>query len=157
MTFDRKFLDEAVRLSREHMQNGDGGPFGAVVVKNDAIIARGHNQVTTKNDPTAHAEVVAIRNACQVLGTFQLEGCDVYSSCEPCPMCLSALYWARPGHVYYATTRDDAARAGFDDSFIYDELARPAIERRLVVEHRPHDDAARVFEAWKNKADKVRY
>lgn len=135
----------------------NGGPFAAVVVKDGKVIAAGANQVTRSNDPTAHAEIVAIREACRVLGAFQLTGCDVYSSCEPCPMCLGALYWARPANVYFAATQQDAAAAGFDDSFIYRELERPRPERSLAVVHVPDDEATRPFAEWRNHTGKTEY
>jgi tRNA(Arg) A34 adenosine deaminase TadA len=122
--FDLRFLDRAVELSRQGIEQQAGGPFGCVIVKNGVIIGEGNNQVTVTNDPTAHAEVVAIRNACKTLGSFQLEGCDVYTSCEPCPMCLGAIYWARPERVIYANTKTDAAAIDFDDQFIYDEIKK---------------------------------
>ena len=139
------------------MERGDGGPFGCVIVKNGVIIGRGNNRVTGSNDPTAHAEVVAIREACRQLGSFQLDGCVLYTSCEPCPMCLGAIYWARPDRVVFAGTRVDAADAGFDDQLIYDELPLPYSERRIHTEHLLREEAQAVFEAWKAKEDKVRY
>ena len=129
--YEKKFMDEAIRLAKENVKNGSGGPFGAVVVKDGEIVAACGNSVTPSNDPTAHAEVNAIREACHKLGTYQLEGCEVYASCEPCPMCLGAIYWARPSKVYYASTKEDAAGAGFDDSFIYKEIAMPEAERSI--------------------------
>ncbi len=120
----QRFMREAIELSKINIQEGRGGPFAALIVKDGTVLARGTNLVTSTNDPTAHAEIVAIREACQALGSFQLEGCDMYTSCEPCPMCLGAIYWARPRAVYYANTRDDAAEIGFDDRFIYDEFPR---------------------------------
>src|SRR5215831_7737374 len=129
---ERQFLKQAIELAIENVRR-DGGPFGALVVRGGVVIATGSNQVTRNNDPTAHAEVVAIREACRVLGSFQLTGCDVYSSCEPCPMCLGALYWARPDRIFFAATHDDAAAAGFDDSFIYRELALDPAARRLPM------------------------
>jgi tRNA(Arg) A34 adenosine deaminase TadA len=150
-------MDEAVRLSLEMMEAGHGGPFGAVVVKDGAIIARGYNRVTSTNDPTAHAEVVAIREACRVLGSFQLIGCEVYSSCEPCPMCLAALYWARPLRVYFACTREDAARIGFDDQVIYDEIARPIAERTLELVQVDHPGSLQAMKRWSEKLDRVKY
>ena len=122
MTREEKYMMEAIALSKKAIENNEGGPFGCIVVKNNEIIGRGNNKVIIENDPTAHAEVVAIRDACKNIGTFQLDGCEIYTSCEPCPMCLGAIYWARPKIVYYANTRDDAAAIGFDDSMIYDEF-----------------------------------
>ena len=151
------FMREAIRLSIEKMQAGFGGPFGAVVVKDGQIIARGFNQVTTTHDPTCHAEVDAIRKACQALGTFQLEGCDLYTSCEPCPMCLGAIYWAHLDKIYYGNNKTDAARIGFDDSFIYDELALERKDRKKVMEELLPDEAIAAFRAWEEKADKVEY
>jgi hypothetical protein len=150
------FMREAIRLSDENVKNG-GGPFGAVIVKNGEIIATGVNRVTANNDPTAHAEVSAIRAAGQKLGTFDLSGCDIYTSCEPCPMCLGAIYWAHLDRMYYACNKDDAADAGFDDSFIYKELDLEASERRLKSENMLRSEALKTFEAWKEKGDKVEY
>jgi len=135
----------------------NGGPFAALVVRDGIVIASGSNQVTRTNDPTAHAEIVAIREACRVLGDFQLTGCDLYSSCEPCPMCLGALYWARPAHVYFAATREDAAAAGFDDSLIYQEIAVPYAERSIPMQCVTDDQATRPFEEWARKSDKIEY
>ncbi len=157
MSFEERFMDEAVSLAFENMSSGNGGPFGALVVRNGVVVARGHNQVTQTMDPTAHAEVTAIRHACHALQSFQLTDCDVYSSCEPCPMCLAALYWARPRHVYFAATKLDAARAGFDDEFIYEEFAKPLKDRRLPLEHRPHPRALDAFNGWLKKSDKIEY
>lgn len=150
------FMREAIRLSDENVKNG-GGPFGAVIVKDGKIIATGVNRVTANNDPTAHAEVSAIRAAGQKLGTFDLSGCDIYTSCEPCPMCLGAIYWAHLDRMYYACNKDDAADAGFDDSFIYKELDLEASERRLKSENILRSEALKTFEAWKEKSDKVEY
>lgn len=149
-------MREAIRLSDENVKNG-GGPFGAVIVKNGEIIATGVNRVTANNDPTAHAEVSAIRAAGQKLGTFDLSGCDIYTSCEPCPMCIGAIYWAHLDRMYYACNKDDAADAGFDDSFIYKELDLEASERRLKSENMLRSEALKTFEAWKEKSDKVEY
>ncbi|MEZ4790130.1 MAG: nucleoside deaminase [Flavobacteriales bacterium] len=154
---DLDYIRAAIALAREGMERGDGGPFGCVIVKNGVIVGRGNNRVTSSNDPTAHAEVVAIREACKQLGSFQLEGCVLYTSCEPCPMCLGAIYWARPDRIVFAGTRVDAADAGFDDQLIYDELPLPYSERRIRTEHLLREDAQAVFEAWKAKEDKVRY
>jgi tRNA(Arg) A34 adenosine deaminase TadA len=154
---NEKFMKEAIRLSLETMRKGTGGPFGAVVVRDGEIIARGWNQVSSTNDPTAHAEVVAIREACKVLGTFQLEGCEIYTSCEPCPMCFGAIYWARPAKLYYAATRNDAADAGFDDDFIYREIALAPTERRITTCSICREEAIDAFKEWKTKADKIDY
>lgn len=150
-------MREAIRLSIENVVSGKGGPFAAVIVKEGQIIATGTNQVTSSNDPTAHAEVIAIRNACKVLGSFQLEGCDIYTSCEPCPMCLGAIYWARPARVYYGNTKTDAAAIGFDDSFIYDEIATPLPERSLPQEQLLGNEALEAFRRWQAKEDKEDY
>ncbi len=152
-----EIMTEAIALSKQNIQAGNGGPFAAVVAKNGVIVARGANHVTSANDPTAHAEVVAIREACRVLGTFQLTGCIVYTTCEPCPMCLGALYWARPDKVYYANTRADAKAIGFDDDFIYDEIALPVERRALPMDQLMRDEAFAAFLEWKNKEDKVTY
>jgi tRNA(Arg) A34 adenosine deaminase TadA len=157
MERERKFILEAIELSRKGMMNNDGGPFGCIVVKNDTIVGRGNNRVTSTNDPTAHAEVVAIRDACETLGTFQLDDCEIYTSCEPCPMCMGAIYWARPKKVYYANTRIDAANIGFDDSLIYDELVLPIEQRKIAIECIGRDEAIKVFEDWSKKTDKVEY
>ena len=151
------FMREAIRLSVEKMQAGHGGPFGAVVVKNGEIIARGFNQVTSTNDPTCHAEVDAIRKACTALGTFQLDDCDLYTSCEPCPMCLGAIYWARPRRVFYGNTKQDAAAIGFDDQFIYEELEKPLEERQLPMREFLREEALAGFQAWEAKASRVDY
>jgi len=157
MSDKEKFMQEAIRLSIDMMRSGKGGPFGAVIVKNGEIIARGFNQVTSHNDPTAHAEVVAIREACKALNTFQLTGCEIYTSCEPCPMCLGAIYWARPDKMYYANTKTDAANIGFDDDFIYKEIALPLSERNLKTEQIGRSDALKAFEEWAQKKDKIEY
>ncbi len=157
MSDKEKFMHEAIRLSIDMMRSGKGGPFGAVIVKNGEIIARGFNQVTSHNDPTAHAEVVAIREACKVLNTFQLTGCEIFTSCEPCPMCLGAIYWARPDKMYYANTKTDAANIGFDDDFIYKEIALPLSERNLKTEQIGRADALKAFEEWAQKKDKIEY
>jgi len=154
---EKKFLERAIVLSKQGMENGYGGPFGCVVVKNNEIIGEGNNQVTSSNDPTAHAEVVAIREACKKLHTFQLEGCDIYTSCEPCPMCLGAIYWARPNRVIYANTREEAAAIEFDDDFIYNEINASMNDRRIPFIHSPHPAARDVFTAWKNWSGKVKY
>lgn len=154
---DEQYLREAIDLAREGMERGDGGPFGCVIVKDGTIVGRGNNRVTSTNDPTAHAEVVAIREACKALGDFQLSGCVLYTSCEPCPMCLGAIYWARPDRIVFAATREDAADAGFDDQLIYDELPLPYPERRIPTQHLMRTEGLSVFSSWKSKSDKVRY
>ena len=150
-------LARAIALARSAMEAGEGGPFGAVIVRDGVVIAEGANCVTSTNDPTAHAEVTAIRRACAALGTFTLKGCVLYTSCEPCPMCLSAAYWARLDRVGYASTRDDAAAAGFDDAVLYDELARPTSARTMALEHQPRAEADEAFAAWLLKVDKIPY
>ena len=152
-----KFMREAIRLSIQMMRRGQGGPFGAVVVRNGKVVGRGSNQVTSANDPTAHAEIVAIREACKRLKTFQLDDCDLYTSCEPCPMCLSAIYWARLANVFYANTRKDAAKINFDDDFIYREVALPIRKRTLKMKQLLHDEALAAFTEWQQKTDKVLY
>jgi guanine deaminase len=153
----KKFMREAIRLSVQMMRRGKGGPFGAVVVRDRKIVARGCNQVTSTNDPTAHAEIVAIRDACKRLKTFVLDDCDLYTNCEPCPMCLSAIYWARIGNVFYGNTRKDAARIAFDDDHIYHELALPIRRRKLVMKQLLRTEALKAFAEWEKKADKIRY
>ncbi|HEY0274019.1 MAG TPA: nucleoside deaminase [Chitinophaga sp.] len=150
-TREQHFMDLAIALSAEGMKNGDGGPFGAIVVQGDRVVGRGWNQVLKTNDPTAHAEVVAIRDACNHLHTYQLHHCEVYTSCEPCPMCLGAIYWARPQRVYFANTRADAAAIGFDDAFIYGEINRPFAERSIPLIGLPAAGAWEVFRQWKEK------
>jgi guanine deaminase len=152
-----KYLNEAARLAEENVLNGQGGPFAAIVVKGDKIVGRGCNQVTTSNDPTAHAEVQAIRDACRNLASFQLDDCEVYTSCEPCPMCLGAIYWARPKAIYFASSRKDAAAAGFDDDLIYREIVLPIEKRSIHTQGVPHAGHLKPFEAWKKKQDKVEY
>lgn len=154
---DTKFMDRAIELARIGMKQNHGGPFGCIIVRDGQIVGEGHNRVTTSNDPTAHAEVVAIRDACKHLGTFQLTGCDVYTSCEPCPMCLGALYWARPDRIFYAANRSDASEAGFDDSFIYEEISVPASERSIISESIHRDKALKLFDEWEQKEDKLAY
>ena len=151
------FMREAIRLSIDSMRAGNGGPFGAVVVKDGKIIARGFNKVTSSNDPTAHAEVVAIREACTVLNSFQLAGCEIYTSCEPCPMCLGAIYWARPDKMYFANTKSDAAAIGFDDQFIYDEIELNYGDRQLSTEQMLQEEALVAFKEWEQKTDKIEY
>jgi guanine deaminase len=152
-----KFMREAIRLSIQMMRRGKGGPFGAVVVRNGKVVGRGSNQVTSANDPTAHAEILAIREACQRLKTFQLEDCELYTSCEPCPMCLSAIYWARLANVFYANTRQDAAKIEFDDDFIYREVARPLGKRKLKMKQLLREEALAAFAEWEQKTDKILY
>jgi len=151
------YMKEAIRLSKQNIKNGTGGPFGAVIVKDGKIIASGTNCVTSSNDPTAHAEVVAIRNACKTLNTFQLDDCEIYSSCEPCPMCLGAIYWARPKKIYFAASRIDAAASGFDDSLIYDEIALPIEHRKIESEQLLQEEAKSVFDDWDNLTNKIEY
>jgi guanine deaminase len=153
----QEFMREAIRLSMENVQSGRGGPFAALVVKNGEIIARGTNLVTSTNDPTAHAEIAAIREACKILGSFQLDGCEIFTSCEPCPMCLGAIYWARPERVFYGNTKQDAAKIDFDDSFIYEEIPKSLAQRKLPFHQLLHDEAIVAFTEWKNKTDKVKY
>lgn len=150
-------MREAIRLSIENVKSGKGGPFAAVIVKDGSIIATGTNLVTSSNDPTAHAEVTAIRNACKALGSFQLDGCEIYTSCEPCPMCLGAIYWARPARVFFGNTKRDAAAIGFDDSFIYDEIAIPIAQRSLPQEQLLSEEAREAFRQWEAKDDKTEY
>jgi guanine deaminase len=152
-----EFMKEAVRLSDENMKSGKGGPFGCVIVKDGKIIARGSNLVTSSNDPTAHAEVVAIREAGNVLNAFQLTGCEIYTSCEPCPMCLGAIYWARPDKVYYANTREEAAAIGFDDDFIYKEISVPVGTRKIPFQHVNSQEAKQVFKNWKENPNRIEY
>jgi guanine deaminase len=150
-------MQRAIALSRLGMSTRKGGPFGAVIVRDGVIIAEGHNEVTSTNDPTAHAEVVAIRRACQVLQSFQLKGCELYTSCEPCPMCLGAIYWARPDRVVYANTRQDAAAIGFDDQLIYEEIPLPGHERQIPMSHEPSAEALAVFQDWLALDGKTEY
>lgn len=159
LTMDQRitYMKAAVELSRQGMDQGNGGPFGAVVVKAGKIIGKGYNRVLSDHDPTAHAEIVAIREACNHLQAFQLQGCEIYASCEPCPMCLSAIYWAGVDKIYYANTRDDAKEIGFADAFIYEEISRPAAARRIPTEQLDTPEAITVFGEWTTKQDKVRY
>jgi guanine deaminase len=154
---DEAFMRHAIALSRRGMEGGAGGPFGAVVVQDGRVVAEGWNQVTSTNDPTAHAEVVAIRRACTALGRFDLRGATLYTSCEPCPMCLAAAYWARVDAVVYANVQADAAAIGFDDAWLYQEVAAPVAERRLPMRRLLAAEALEVFEAWTAKPDKVPY
>jgi guanine deaminase len=150
-------MARAIELAIENVHSGRGGPFGAVVVRDGRIIASGTNQVTSSNDPTAHAEMVAIRAACAALGTFQLDGCDLYATCEPCPMCLGAIYWARPSRVFFGGTAADAAAAGFDDAFIYEQLEAPPEERRIPFIPMMREEALACFQAWKAKSGRIDY
>ncbi|MEI9809637.1 MAG: nucleoside deaminase [Bacteroidota bacterium] len=154
---EKVFLERAIALSKQGMESGYGGPFGCVIVKDGQVIGEGNNRVTSSNDPTAHAEVVAIREACKQLGTYQLDGCDIYTSCEPCPMCLGAIYWARPRKVIYANTREEASAIEFDDDFIYREISAAIGDRRIPFIHVPDDGAKAVFTAWKNWSGKKKY
>lgn len=150
-------MRRAIALAAENVRSGRGGPFAALVVKDGRVIAEGLNRVTSSNDPTAHAEVVAIREACRALGSFQLTGCDLYTTCEPCPMCLGAIYWARPARVFYAGTAADAVAAGFDDAFIYDELRRSVAQRRIPMTQLLREESLAIFSAWNDKTDKQLY
>ena len=150
-------MKEAVNAALKGMNNNEGGPFGCVVVKDGKIIGRGNNKVTSTNDPTAHAEVTAIRDACKNLDSFQLEGCEIYTSCEPCPMCLGAIYWARPDKVYYGSNQADAAHIGFDDAFIYKEIPLPYTERSIPFEQLVPEIAITPFQEWTKKVDKTEY
>lgn len=151
------FMQAAIKEAYKGMENNEGGPFGCVIVKDGAIIGRGNNKVTSRNDPTAHAEVVAIRNACKHLNSFQLDGCEIYTTCEPCPMCLGAIYWARPAKVYFGSGKLDAAKAGFDDDFIYKELPLAFSERRIPFEQIEREATLKTFEFWDQKEDKIPY
>lgn len=151
-----ELMRKAIKLSIENIENG-GGPFGAVIARNGNIIATGVNRVTAENDPTSHAEVNAIRSACRALNTFDLSGCEIYTSCEPCPMCLGAIYWAHLDKIYYGNNRTDASNADFDDSFIYDEIALPKDRRKLPTERLMSEEAIKAFELWMKKSDKVEY
>ncbi|NNK81777.1 MAG: nucleoside deaminase [Flavobacteriaceae bacterium] len=154
---DSYFMQRAIDLAEKGIDSNSGGPFGAVVVKNNEIIAEGFNKVTSTNDPTAHAEIVAIKEACKKLGSFQLDGCIIYTSCEPCPMCLGAIYWARPKKVFYACNREDAAIIDFDDQLIYDEIEKNIEDRQIDFSNLMRKNAIKVFEKWKNKTDKTEY
>lgn len=157
MNQDEYFLRQAIDLAREGMNTGQGGPFGCVVVREGKVVGQGCNRVTSTNDPTAHAEVVAIRDACRNLGTHQLDGCTVYTSCEPCPMCLGAMYWARPARIVFAAQHTDAAQAGFDDSFIYDEIKQPVEQRSIPTQQHLRPEGQAVFAEWVEKQDRVHY
>jgi len=157
MSMKEKYMKEAIALSLENMQKNAGGPFGAVVVKDGKIVGRGRNQVTSTNDPTAHGEIMAIRDACKNLGTFDLSGCEIYTSCEPCPMCYGAISRARIDKMYYGNTKDDAANIGFDDSAFWEDMKKEVTQRTVPVEQLLHDEALAVFKAWKEKEDKTLY
>jgi len=150
-------MQVAIDLARKGMTNNEGGPFGAIIVKDGKIVGRGNNRVTSSNDPTAHAEVVAIRDACKNLNTFQLDDCIIYTSCEPCPMCLGAIYWARPKRIVYGCSRQDAANIDFDDEFIYQEIPLPVAQRSIPTEQQFQENAVKVFEEWAAKVDKTEY
>ena len=150
------FMKKAIVLSIQNIKD-NGGPFGCIIVKDNNIIAEGVNRVTFNNDPTAHAEIVAIRNACSKLNTFNLEGCELYSSCEPCPMCLSAIYWSHIDKVYYGNSREDAAKIQFDDKFIYDELSLKMSERKIPISQISRDEAIKAFNLWENEENKIKY
>ena len=151
-----EFMKRAIELSIESVNKG-GGPFGSVITKDNKIISEGYNKVTTNNDPTAHGEIVAIREACRILNIFSLKGCELYSTCEPCPMCLSAIYWARIDKIYYANTRDDAQKIDFDDSLIYSEFQKNIKKRKISMVQMMRNEALKAFELWDKKTDKVKY
>ena len=150
-------MQEAIALSLNGIKQNEGGPFGCVIVKGNEIVGRGNNKVTSLNDPTAHAEIVAIRDACKNLNTFQLEDCEVYTSCEPCPMCLGAIYWARPKVIYFANNREDAAKIGFDDSMIYEEMNTEIEKRKIPIINLGRENALKIFEEWANTSSKITY
>jgi guanine deaminase len=152
----KAFMQRAIALALENVRSG-GGPFGALIVKDGKVLSEAANRVTLTNDPTAHAEIVAIREACKKLGNFHLTDCELYSSCEPCPMCLGAIYWARPGRVYFACTAADAAKAGFDDSLIYQEIRSPHMHRKIPMIQLMREESLAAFRAWEQKADKTNY
>lgn len=151
------FMARAIELALDNVRSGRGGPFAALVVKNGRVVSEGTNRVTSSNDPTAHAEITAIRAACAALGGFQLDGCDLYTTCEPCPMCLGAIYWARPARVYFASTAADAAAAGFDDAFIYDQIALPLTDRKIPFQEMMRQESLACFRAWAEKRDRIVY
>lgn len=155
--FDRAMMRRAIELSQTKMNEGYGGPFAAVITRAGNVLAEGFNAVTSSNDPTAHAEIMAIRKACEKEATFSLEHCTIYTSCEPCPMCLAAIYWARIERIVYANSRLDAARIGFDDEFIYHEISRPLADRKITTERLLAEDAMKVFQNWQQKTDKIAY
>src|ERR1700730_12987940 len=154
---DKEFMQRAIALALDNVKSGRGGPFGALVVKNGKMIAEGTSTVTSTTDPTAHAEIVAIREACKKLGAFQLTGCEIYASCEPCPMCLAAIYWARLDRIYFAGTGSDAAKVGFDDSLIYQVMAKPHAQRNIPMMQLMHEESLAPFRAWERKPDKISY
>jgi tRNA(Arg) A34 adenosine deaminase TadA len=154
---DKKFMRRAIELAQKGIDKNAGGPFGAVIVKDGEIVGEGFNEVTSTNDPTAHAEVVAIRRACKELESFQLEGCAIYTSCEPCPMCLGAIYWARPEKIFFACTREDAAEVGFDDQFIYGEIGEDFVKRKISTVNFLREEGLDVFEKWTEKTEKTEY
>ena len=154
---DKFFIREAIKQADKGISNKEGGPFGAIVVKNGEIVGRGNNRVTSTNDPTAHAEMVAIRDACKNLNSFQLDGCVIYSSCEPCPMCLGAIYWARPEKLVFASSKEDASDAGFDDSLIYKEMPLPIEKRLIETKQILREEGMSVFNKWKASDDKTKY
>lgn len=154
---DSYFMQKAIDLAQKGANSNSGGPFGAVIVKDNKIIAEGYNKVTSTNDPTAHAEIVAIKEACKKLNSFQLDDCIIYTSCEPCPMCLGAIYWARPKKVFYACNREDASVIDFDDQFIYEELKTPIEKRKIEFKNIMRQEALLIFQNWKNKPDKIKY
>ncbi len=154
---DKFFMKRAIDMAQKGMDSNAGGPFGCVVVKDNEIVAEAFNQVTSTNDPTAHAEIVAIRKACEKLGSFQLDDCTVYASCEPCPMCFGAIYWARPKQIFYAAGKNDAAKINFDDQFIYDELEKETEDRDIKFVRIMSEEGLSVFENWEKKTDKIRY
>ena len=151
-----KFMERAIELSIESINSG-GGPFGSVIVKDEKIISEGMNRVTVDNDPTSHGEIVAIRNACKKLNTFNLSNCSLYSSCEPCPMCMSAIYWSRIDKVYYANTRDDAKKINFDDSIIYSEIPKKNEDKKIPIKQMMRNEALKAFDLWDKKTDKIEY
>lgn len=153
----KKYMDIAIEFASDGIHNRRGGPFGAVVVKDGKIIGKGHNRVATDNDPTAHAEVVAIRDACKNLGNFQLSGCTLYTTCEPCPMCMGAIYWSRPKLVVYGSTKQDAAQSGFDDAFIYTEIAKPMKNRKIPFVQEFREGSMKLFEEWDKLDEKIEY
>ncbi len=152
-----EFMRRAIAVAMENIRGGKGGPFGALIVKDGRVLSEGVNRVTATNDPTAHSEVVAIREACRALGNFQLNGCDLYTTCEPCPMCLGAIYWARPSRVFYACVAADATAAGFEDAFIYEELRRPLTGRRLPMKQMLRGEALEIFSQWNRQENKTAY
>ena len=154
---DNPFMARAIQLSLDNVLSGQGGPFGAVIVKDDSIVAEGVNRVTASNDPTAHAEVVAIRSACAKLGTFVLKGCEIYTSCEPCPMCLGAIYWAHIARIYFGNVAAEASKIGFDESFIYQEFAHSLPQRSIPIIQMMHEQAIAAFSAWQEKPNKIPY